>query len=95
MTGRVIFNMCPFIKMGFPGGSVGETSTCKAGDLGLFPGLGRSPAEGNGYPIQYSGLENSLECIGPEVTKSWTKLSDFHIYKKGYTYLLITGNISP
>ena len=44
--------------MGFPGGSDGKESTCNAGDLGLIAGLGRSPAEGNGNPLQYSCLEN-------------------------------------
>ena len=49
---------------GFPGGSAGKESTFNAGDLGFnIPGLGRSPGEGNGYPLQYSGLENSLDCI--------------------------------
>ena len=48
---------------GFPGGSAGNESTCKAGDLGSIPGLGRSPGEGKGYPLQYSGLENSMDCI--------------------------------
>ena len=47
------------------------------GDLGLIPGLGRSHGEGKGYPLQYSGLENSVDCIGCEVTKSWSRLSDF------------------
>ena len=46
--------------MGFPGGSDGKESGCSAGDLGLIPGLGRSPGEGNGYPLQYSCLENSM-----------------------------------
>ena len=46
---------------GFPGGSAGKESTCNAGDLGSIPGLGRSPGEGNGYPLQYSGLENPME----------------------------------
>jgi len=45
--------------MGFPGGSVGKESACNAGNLDSIPGLGRSPGEGNGYPLQYSGLENS------------------------------------
>ena len=45
---------------GFSGGSDGKESTPSAGDLGLIPGLGRSPGEGNGYPLQYSGLENSM-----------------------------------
>ena len=48
-------------KMGFPHGSVGEESTCNAGDLGSIPGLGRSPEGGKGYPLQYSGLENSMD----------------------------------
>ena len=43
-----------------------------------IPGLGRSPGEGKGYPLQYSGLENSMDCIVQWVSKSWTQLSDFH-----------------
>jgi len=46
---------------GFPGGSEGKESTCNAGDPGLIPGLRRSPGEGNGYPLQYSCLENSKD----------------------------------
>ena len=49
-------------SLGFPGGSAGNESTCNVGDLGLIPGLGRSPGEGIGYPRQYSGLENSMDC---------------------------------
>ena len=45
----------------FPGGSAGKESSCNVGDLGSIPGLGRSPGEGKGYPLQYSGLENSIE----------------------------------
>ena len=56
--------------MDFPGGSAGEESTCNAGDLGLSPGLGRSPGEGKGYPLQYSGLENSMDCIVHGVEKT-------------------------
>ena len=48
---------------GFPGGSDGKESTCNAGDLVSIPGLGRSPGEGNGYPLQCSGLDNSMDCI--------------------------------
>ena len=48
--------------MGFPGGSAGKESVCNAGDLGSIPGLGRSPGEGKGHPLQYSGLENSMDC---------------------------------
>ena len=44
-------------------GSAGIESACSAGDLGLIPGLGGSPGEGKGYPLQYSGLENSMDCI--------------------------------
>ena len=47
--------------MGFPGGSDGKESVCNAGDLGSIPGLGRSPGEGNGYPLQYYSLENSTD----------------------------------
>ena len=46
------------VFLGFPGGSAGKESACKVGDLGSIPGLGRSPGEGNGYPLRYSGLEN-------------------------------------
>ena len=49
-----------FIK-GFPGGSDGKASACNAGDPGLIPGLGRSPGEGNGNPLQYSCLENPMD----------------------------------
>ena len=63
--------------MGFPGGSAGKESTCNAGDLGSILGLGKSPAEGNSYPLQYSGLENSMDCIVHGVAKSQTRLSGF------------------
>ena len=46
-----------------PGGSAGKESTCNGGNLGSIPELGRSPGEGNSYPLQYSGLENSMDCI--------------------------------
>ena len=51
------------IYLGLPCGSAGKESTCNAGDLGLIPGLGRSPGEGKGYPLQCSGLEHSMDCI--------------------------------
>ena len=63
---------------GFPRGSVGKESACNAGDLGSISGLGRSPGEGKGYPLQYSGLENSMECKVHGVEKSRKRLSDFH-----------------
>ena len=55
-------------------GSAGKESTCKVGELGSIPGLGRSPGEGKGYPLQYSGLENSVDCIVHGVAKSQTRL---------------------
>ena len=56
----------------FPGASAGKESACNEGDLGSIPGLGRSPGEGGGYPFQYSGLEDSMDCIVHGVAKSWT-----------------------
>ena len=67
-----------FLTLGFPCGSAGKESACNEGDPGLIPGLGRSPGEGKGYPLQCSGLENSKDCIVHGVAKSWTQLSDFH-----------------
>ena len=64
----------------FPHGSAGKESTCNAEDLGLIPGLERSPGEGKDYPLQYSGLENSMDCIVHGVAKSRTGLSDFHFH---------------
>ena len=49
------------VLVDFPGGSDGKESACDVGDLGLIPGLGRSPGEGKGYPLQYSGLENPMD----------------------------------
>ena len=66
--------------LGFPCGSAGKESTCSVGDLGSVPGLGRSPGEGKGYPLQYSGLENSIDCIVHGVAKSRTPPSDFHFH---------------
>ena len=70
-------NVNPYV-MGLPCGSAGKESTCSAGDLGSIPGLGRSPGEEKGYPLQYSGLENSMDCIVHGVAQNWTRLSDFH-----------------
>ena len=66
------------VFLGFPSGSPSKESACNAGDLDSTPGLGRFPAEGNGYPLQYSGLENCMDCIVHGVAKSQTRLSDFH-----------------
>ena len=70
-------NKVVMLPKGFPGGSAGKESAYKAGDLGSIPGLGRSPGEENGYLLQYSGLENSMDCIAHGAAKSWTPLSDF------------------
>ena len=72
--------------MGFPGGSEVKTSACNAGDLGLIPGSGRSPGEGNGNPLQYSCLENPMDggawwATVHRVARSW------HIY----LYVLISS----
>ena len=63
---------------GFPDSSVGKESACKAGDPGSIPGLGRSAGERKVYSLQYSGLENSTDCIVHGVTKSRIWLNDFH-----------------
>ena len=68
------------VTLGFPDGSAGKESTCNVEDLGLIPGLGRSAGVGKGYPLQYSGLENSMDCIVHGVTKSLTQLSNFHFH---------------
>ena len=87
------------LLLGFPCGSAGNKSACNTGDLGLIPGLERSPGEVKGYPLQYSGLENSKDCITHGVTKSQTWLSNFHslkllliFYILGSTYILVEKN---
>ena len=65
-------NIAILILYDFPGSSAGKESACNEGDLGLIHGLGRSPGEGKGYPLQLSGLENSMDCIVHRVTKSRT-----------------------
>ena len=69
-------------KPTFPDGSDGKQSACKAGDLGSIPGLGRRPGEGNGYPLQSSGWENSMDrgawqATTLDTSKSWTRLRDY------------------
>ena len=66
------------VYLRFPGGSPDNESACNAGDLGSIPGLGRSPGEGKGYPLQYSGLENSMGPIVHGVAKSQTGFCDYH-----------------
>ena len=64
----------------FPCGSAGTKCASNVGDLGSTPGLGRSPGEGKGYPLQYADLENSMDFIVHGVAKSWTRLSNFHFH---------------
>ena len=66
---------------GFPD-KAGKDSTCNAGDPSSIPGSGRSTGEGIDYPLQYSGLENSMDCIVLGVAKNRTRTSDFHTHTK-------------
>ena len=74
------------VLLGFPGGSDSKEPACHVGDLGLIPGLGRSPGGGYGNPLQYSGLENPLDrgawrATVHGVARSLTRLSDFNFQK--------------
>ena len=81
---------------GFPDSSVGKESACNAGDPSSIPWLGRSPGGGKGYSLQYSDLENSMDCIVHGVTKSWTRLSDFHFhFTFEKTYVTYSGLTNP
>ena len=82
-----------YMPLGFPGGSVSKESACNTGDLGSIPRLGRSPGEGNGYPCQYSGRENSMDCIVHGVAKSQTQQSDLHLGSSLRCILYIHGSI--
>ena len=68
--------MYPYLR-GFPGGSAGKESTGNERNLSLILGLGRPPGEGTGYPLHYSGLENSMNCIVHGMTKSRTRLCPY------------------
>ena len=77
------------VWVGLPGGSDRKESACNEGDTGSTPGSGRSPGEGNGYPLQHSCLENSIDRKALQttvhgVTKSWTQLSNFHFLQSPY-----------
>ena len=62
--------------MAFPCGSAGKEAACNVGDLGSIPGMGSSPGEGESYPLQYSGLENFMNCIVHGIAQSWTQLDN-------------------
>ena len=83
--------LATLVFLGFPGVSASKETSCNAGDLGSRSGLGRSPGEGIGYPLQYSGLENSMDrgawqALVQGVTESQTWLSDFH-----FSFFLVRG----
>ena len=86
-TVKAELNMAPVLFRGFPGGSAGQESACNAGDLGPIPRLGRSTGEGNGYPLQYSDLENSIDCIAHGIAKSRSQQSYFHFHFPCYAEL--------
>ena len=84
----VLLGWVMLANLGFPGSSAGKESTCNAGDPSSTPGSGKPAVEGKGYPLQYSGLENSMDCTVLGVTKSRTRLSPFtltslHGYSSG------------
>ena len=80
-TEQLTLSLSFYLCKAFPGGSVGEESACNAGDVGSVPGLGRSPGEWNGNPLQYSCLENTMDrgalwATVHGVTNSWTRLGN-------------------
>ena len=87
-------SVCP---LGFRCGSAGKESTCNAGDLGSIPGLGRSPGEGKGYPLQYSGLENSMDCRKESDTTKRLSLSSisFTFVKRKHTINTVFHSAFP
>ena len=80
------------ISWGFPCGSAGRESACNAGDPSSIPGSERSPGEGKGYPLQYSGLENSMDCIS---LWSQTPLSDFHFSSVQFSRSVVSDSLLP
>ena len=77
MLPEILIILSPYTSLGFPGGSDSKESACNAGNLDLLPGSGRSHGEGNGYPLQYSCLENSMDRGAWQttvhgITQSWT-----------------------
>ena len=80
----------PFIQ-GFPRGSGGKESACSLGDLGSIPGLGRSPGEGTGHPLQYSGLENSMDCTVHGVRHDWATFTFTSLYSSPPRNQMVKG----
>ena len=92
------------VFLGFPHGSAGKESVCNVGDLDLIPGLERSPGEGKGYPLQYSGLENPMDCIVQESdttdsqesfpTPQFKNITSLHSSQKNYTKKILMTQIT-
>ena len=86
---ELLFHLCQksveHACVGFPGGSAGKDSARNEGDLDSIPGLGRSPGEGKGHPLQYSGLENSMNRLVHGVANSQTQVSGFHFLWVSYS----------
>ena len=82
-------NLCIFSHTLSKHGSAGKESTCNVGDLGLIPELGRSPGEGKGYPLLYSGLENSMDCIvsmgSQRIGHDWVTFTSLHFIQASST----------
>ena len=87
----------PASRSGFPFGSAGKESACDEGDLRSIPGLGRSPGEGKGYPLQDSGLENSMDYIyspwGGKVGHNWATFT-FHLEKKWWLWCWVLNPVT-
>ena len=92
--GPVFFSTicCSFaLSLGFPDSSVGKESTCNAGDPSSIPGSGRSAGERIGYPLQYSGLENSMDCIVHGISKSQTRLCNIqHFHQISIEHIYVS-----
>ena len=80
-----------YARLCFPGTSIGKESACNDEEPSSVPGLGRSAGEGIGYPLQYSGLENSMDYVVHVVAKSRTRLSDFHFHFQMQDWLTLIG----
>ena len=82
--------------VGFPGGPAVKESACNAEDLGSTPGLGRCPGAETGCPLQYSGLENSMDSMVHGIAESQTRLSDFHFHFLSAVFgVLVAAAIYP
>ena len=91
---RPVFSPLPLIYKGFPHSSADKESAAMQDDPGSIPGSGRSTGEGISYPLQYSGLENSMDCIVHGVTNSRMRLSNFHFISVIYVFYQISGSFS-